>query len=262
MCIFYVFYTSVATSSTHLQYATRANDRAVHDTTRGPQDLSLYAVWCEKEQQGDSGRANPTGASIHRDRDASAFAQAPAHKQLDVFRQVINKQTHLLLGISLQLLHLQSQRRILCGQDAHLFLCIAEMQTCASVTRAKTMPKKANKYLMLLLQRSQLLANTLCCWGKVRLLLRNLPCRSLHPAGRTASFPFPVLHACSVSPGFQKKMFKKKTVEFVHRKRLSTFFSAPPFQETRAWTQAGTLSSLQVQLRAPLQTRSPHPKSQ
>ena len=58
---------------------------------------------------------------------------------------------------------------------------------------------------MLLFQPSQVLANVCCCSGKVRLLVRKLfPC-SPPAAGRTAAFPFLVLHAL-LSP----RLFKKK----------------------------------------------------
>jgi hypothetical protein len=71
------------------------------------------------------------------------------------------------------------------------------------------MAKAPNTYRMLLFQLSHEPANTLCCWGRVLRLLRTLPSRIRTAAGRTAAFPFPVLHSVLSLRVFKKNVRKK-----------------------------------------------------
>jgi hypothetical protein len=65
--------------------------------------------------------------------------------------------------------------------------------------------KQLNNYRIPLCQQSHVLEKSLFCCGKVRLLLRNLVARSAAAAGRTAAFPFSILHVFALSPRVPKK---------------------------------------------------------
>ena len=222
----------------------------IHHSVREPQALSEHAVWRKEEQQGDSCRANSARASICRDRDSSASAQAAAHEQPDLFRHSINKEKHLFLGIALPLGKLQSQRGILCGQDAHLVLLIADMQTFASVARpehgksTKQLPHAAVPAVALARKYSRLLGYGPSAPAQ--------PAFPLPPRGRAhCSLPLPrsaCVSWCSLF-GSPKKCSKKKTL---NSRTGEVLPFVTPFQETQACKQAGTLSALQLQRRPPL----------
>jgi len=104
---------------------------------------------------------------------------------------------------------------------------------------------------MLLSQQPHVLEKSLFCFGKVRLLLRTLLLRTPRAAVRAAASPFPVLHACSLSPARKKDPKKypfvtaKKNMCANSRRRSPSSFVAR-FQETQ---EEESMASMDAQRR-------------